>query len=95
MTRSISRLRASDAGDGDDAHAAEDALPTFELVVAELSARFISLAASAVDGAIVDALRRIVTVLDVDRAQLIEFKGPHAWVTHSWAVEGVPAVPPT
>jgi GAF domain-containing protein len=62
------------------------------LVIAELSAHFINLPADAVDEAIVDALQRIVTLLDVDRGQLIEFKSEEVWITHSWAVDGVLAI---
>jgi signal transduction histidine kinase len=61
------------------------------LLVAELSARFINIPAVEVDAAIVDALRRIVLLLDADRGQLVDTM--RAEVTHSWAVEGVPAVP--
>ncbi len=67
-----------------------------ERLLAYLSARFIALAGSEVDAAITDALRRIVLLLDVDRSQLIRFPTGtgEAEVTHSWAVEGVPAVRP-
>jgi hypothetical protein len=71
-------------------------LPKFERLLAELSAQFINLPATEVDGAITDALRQIVELLAVDRSQLIRFpaSGDEANVTHSWAVEGVAAVPP-
>jgi signal transduction histidine kinase len=73
-----------------------DALLKFERLLAELSARFINLPASQIDDAITDALRQIVILLDVDRSQLIRFTGEPgvAQVTHSWAVEDVPLVPP-
>jgi signal transduction histidine kinase len=85
-------MRAGDDRSANDARADDDVLPAFELVIAELSARFINLPANAIDGAITDALRRIAAVLDVDRAQLVDFKPPHVWITHSWAVDGVPAI---
>jgi FixJ family two-component response regulator/signal transduction histidine kinase len=49
-----------------------------------------------VDDAITDALRRIVLLLDVDRSQLIRFSARDAAadITHSWAMEDVPRVPP-
>ena len=40
----------------------------FERLLAELSARFVNLPTAHIDGAITDALRRIVGLLDVDRA---------------------------
>ncbi|MGB8437559.1 MAG: GAF domain-containing protein, partial [Burkholderiales bacterium] len=69
-------------------------IPQFERFLAELSARFINLPAARIDQAIIDALRRFVEILGVDRSQLIRFSadGEEIVVTHSWAVEGVPAV---
>jgi PAS domain S-box-containing protein len=67
----------------------------FERLVAELSAGFISLAATHIDEYIDAALRQIVETLGVERATLIEFL-PDAGVvrfTHSWAVDGVAPVP--
>jgi len=71
-------------------------LRQFERLLTELSVRFINLPASAVDRAITDALRQIVLHLDVDRCQLIRLPPgtDAADITHSWAVQGVPAVPP-
>jgi FixJ family two-component response regulator/signal transduction histidine kinase len=65
----------------------------FEQLLAELSAGFINLPAARVDAAITDALRRIAESLGVDRSQLIRFSeaGDEAAVTHSGALEGVPA----
>ena len=101
MKRSISRLPSSVDGQstgaaGLSAVPSGDALLRFERLLAELSARFINLPSAQVDEAITDALRQIVTLLDVDRSQLIRFAAEDgvAEVTHSWAVEGVPAVPP-
>jgi FixJ family two-component response regulator/signal transduction histidine kinase len=76
------------------ANATGDALVPFERLLADLSARFINLPAAHVDDAITDALRRIVELLGVDRSQLIRFVADaQAVVTHSWAVDGIPAVP--
>ena len=68
----------------------------FERLLADLSARFVNLPPPRVDGAIVDALREIVLLLDADRCQLIRFAegSDEVYVTHSWAVDGVPAVTP-
>ncbi len=65
----------------------------FERLLADLSARFINLPAAEIDGAIRDALRRIVEILGVDRSSLYRYppQTGEAHITHSWAVEGVPA----
>jgi len=70
---------------------------TFERLVADLAAGFVNVDPARLDDAIVDALRRIVTLLDVDRAQLVDFSAPDGGsrVTHAWALAGVPRVPPT
>jgi FixJ family two-component response regulator/signal transduction histidine kinase len=99
MKRSISRLSSSTrtAGDpGASVAPSADALPRFERLLAQLSARFINLPASQIDAAITDALRQIVILLDVDRSQLIRFAPDpgSAFVTHSWAVDGVAVVSP-
>lgn len=66
----------------------------FERLLADLSARFVNLPTAEVDDAVVDALRQITGLLDVDRCHLIRFAdaGDEVFVTHSWAVEGVSAV---
>jgi len=71
-------------------------LSQFERLLADLSAQFVNLSAAEVDGAITDALRRIVLLLDVDRSQLIRLSAGSdaAHITHSWAVERVLQVPP-
>jgi FixJ family two-component response regulator/signal transduction histidine kinase len=63
----------------------------FENLLAELSARFLTLPTADVDTAITDALRRIASLLEVDRTQLIRFERPRsgAHVTHSGAVQGI------
>ncbi len=70
-------------------------LLAFERLLAELSAGFVNLSAASVDAAITDALRRIVGLLDVDRANLIGFapQTGESYLTHSWTVDGLaPAV---
>jgi len=71
-------------------------LPRFERLLAELSAGLINLRAAQIDGAITEALHRIVELLGVDRGQLVRFppESDEALVTHSWAVKGVPPVSP-
>lgn len=64
----------------------------FERLLAELSARFISLPPSEVDGQIEAALRAIVETLDLDRSHLarfIEEDGTYRSV-HSWVRSGLP-----
>jgi transcriptional regulator with GAF, ATPase, and Fis domain len=63
----------------------------FDRFLAELSARFVSLPAEAVDGEIFDALAQIGSYLDVDRLIMSEFSedGESATVRHSWAAPGV------
>jgi signal transduction histidine kinase len=70
----------------------EETLP-FEQMLADLSAGFVNLAADRVDGAIDDALRRIVELLGVERCNLVRFTADgESYVTHTWSVAGVPAV---
>jgi signal transduction histidine kinase len=70
----------------------EETLP-FEQMLADLSAGFVNLPAERVDGAIDDALRRIVELLGVERCNLVRFAANgESHVTHTWSVEGVPAV---
>ena len=65
----------------------------FEQLLAELSASFVNLPPSSIDAAITDALRRIVERLGVERCNLVRFAADdEPYVTHSWSVEGVPAV---
>jgi signal transduction histidine kinase len=70
-------------------------LIAFERLLAELSASFIGLCADRIDGAIEEALRRIVLALDIDRSALIAVlpDSGRVVVTHSWAESGVDRVP--
>ncbi len=67
----------------------------FEGLLADLAASFVNVEPDALDGRIVDALRNIVLFLGIDRSTLGRFDDPHGELvpTHSWAVEGRPAVP--
>ena len=61
----------------------------FERLLADLSARFVSLAPFEVDQEIEQGLRLIVQALDVDRASLMEFSedGSELTFTHQWVRE--------
>ena len=69
--------------------------PEFERLVAVLAARFVSLAPAKVDEAIVDAQRRIVEALDIDRCVLWQMTEGDADLvdTHMWARPEFPAAP--
>lgn len=71
-------------------------LRAFERLVSELSAGFIGLEVERIDGAIEDALRRIVLALDIDRCSLIVVSPVNGRIesTHSWALEGIDRTPP-
>jgi signal transduction histidine kinase len=64
----------------------------FERLLADLSARFISLAPAEVGRVIDDALRRIVDALDVDRSGVLLFRPGDGGLTllHSWTRPGFP-----
>lgn len=64
----------------------DESLHPFERLLAEVSARFISLPADQVDAAILDALERIGRLIGVDRSNLIRIEADgRAAITHSWA----------
>ena len=63
----------------------------FESVLAELSARFVNLAAGEVDGAIEDGLGRLAEILGMDLASLFQRGEPagRLRITHEWLPVGV------
>ena len=67
----------------------------FEVLVADLSARFVNLPPDQVDGAIEDAQRQIVETLDLDRATLWELaaNGSELRPTHDWCRPCFPEPP--
>ncbi len=67
----------------------------FEVLLADLSARFVKLPADAVDRAIEDGLQRLVEFLGVDRSTFFEFSADHSQMrtTHSYALPGFEPVP--
>jgi PAS domain S-box-containing protein len=66
----------------------------FEMLLTELSAHFVSVTADSIDSEIVDAQRRIVQELDLDRSTLAELKdGERFVVTHAWHLPGLEPFP--
>jgi transcriptional regulator with GAF, ATPase, and Fis domain len=67
----------------------------FEDLVADLTASFVDVEPEVLDGLIVDALRRIVLFLGVDRSTLGRYdQSPgQLMLTHSWAVPGLERIP--
>ncbi len=68
----------------------------FEMLLAELSARFVGVTSESVDGEIVEAQRQIVEALDLDRSVLGQLHGDEGFViTHSWYRPGLETLPPS
>jgi transcriptional regulator with GAF, ATPase, and Fis domain len=67
----------------------------FEDLLTELAASFVHVDPAALDERIVDALRRIVLFLGIDRSTMGRFDNDHGelMTTHSWAVPGVEPLP--
>jgi PAS domain S-box-containing protein len=67
----------------------------FERLVADLAARFVSLGPAQLDGAIVDAQRRVGETLDIDRCVLWQLteRDENLVDTHTWIRPGLPAAP--
>jgi formate hydrogenlyase transcriptional activator len=68
----------------------------FEMLLADLSARFVNVSADAVDREIEDAQRRIVEMLGLDRStlfQIVEGDDHNLFTTHSWARPGMARFP--
>src|ERR1051325_373818 len=59
--------------------------PPFEVLVADLIARFVNLSPESIDGAITDAQRRLVETLDLDRSALFQRSGDELLLTHYWS----------
>jgi transcriptional regulator with GAF, ATPase, and Fis domain len=72
-------------------------LTGFEDLLTNLAASFVNVEPEALDEHIVDALRRIVLFLGIDRSTLGRFDDPQGAMmpTHSWAVDGLAPVPST
>jgi PAS domain S-box-containing protein len=66
----------------------------FENLLFELSARFVSVTPGSIDGEIVDAQRRIVEELELDRSTLAQLEGgEHFVITHTWHLPGLEPFP--
>jgi formate hydrogenlyase transcriptional activator len=62
----------------------------FEMLLTELSARFVSVTPESMDSEIVDAERQIVRALDLDRSVLGNLEGGEGFViTHAWYRPGL------
>jgi len=66
----------------------------FESLVAELISHFVNLDASLIDSAIVDAQRRLVQALDIDRSSLFEVEDNDLALTHYWSRPEFPPLDP-
>ena len=89
---------ASAAPPGTGADAATPAVSaetSFEDLVTDLTASFVGVEPEALDDQILDALRRIVLFLGVDRSTLGRYEATPGQLTatHSWAVPGIQPVP--
>jgi transcriptional regulator with GAF, ATPase, and Fis domain len=66
----------------------------FEMLLTEVSARFVSATPRSIDAEIVDAQKQIVQVLGLDRSTLGQLQEPGRFVvTHCWAAPGYEPVP--
>jgi signal transduction histidine kinase len=66
----------------------------FETLLIELSARFAGVTFESIDDEIVDAQRRIVQALDLDRSTLVQLEDGERFVlTHTWHLPGLTPFP--
>lgn len=66
----------------------------FEMLLTELSARFVSVTSERIDSEIVNAQRQIAEVLDLERSTLAQLEGDERFVvTHSWQLPGLEPLP--
>jgi formate hydrogenlyase transcriptional activator len=66
----------------------------FEMLLTELSARFVGVTSATLDDEIINSLRQIVQTLDLDRSVLGQLKGDEGFViTHPWYRPGLEALP--
>jgi len=77
-----------------DPHPDIDGRLRFEMLLTELSTRFVSVTSASIDKEIVDAQRRIVQSLELDRSTLVRLHDNERFVlTHSWQLPGLPPFP--
>ena len=66
----------------------------FEMLLTELSARFVGVTPASMDDEIVNAQRQIVQALDLERSTLVQLEGGDRFVvTHTWQVPGLESFP--
>jgi len=65
----------------------------FEMLLTELSARFVGVTAESMDSEIVEALRQLVQALDLDHSTLAQLDGERFVVTHTWHLPGLEPLP--
>jgi formate hydrogenlyase transcriptional activator len=66
----------------------------FEMLLTEVSARFVSATSESIDAEIVSAQKQIVQELGLDRSTLAQLQEPDGFVvTHCWAVPGLEPIP--
>jgi transcriptional regulator with GAF, ATPase, and Fis domain len=66
----------------------------FEMLLTELSTRFVSVTSESLEGLIIDAEGQIVQALDLDRGILVQLEGDERFVvTHSWQLPGLEPLP--
>jgi formate hydrogenlyase transcriptional activator len=66
----------------------------FEMLLTEVSARFVSATSESIDAEIVSAQKQIVQELGLDRSTLAQLQEPDRFVvTHCWAVPGLEPIP--
>jgi transcriptional regulator with GAF, ATPase, and Fis domain len=68
----------------------------FEMLLTELSARFVGVTSQSIDREIVNAQQQIVEALGLERSTLVQTEGgKHFVVTHSWQLPGLDPFPTT
>jgi transcriptional regulator with GAF, ATPase, and Fis domain len=77
-----------------DVHSELEDRLRFEILLTELSARFVRVTSESIDQEIVNAQEKIVLALDLERSTLVQTEnGGHNVVTHSWQMPGVAPFP--
>jgi hypothetical protein len=62
----------------------------FEILLTEISARFVGSTPESIDAEIINAQKQIVQALGLDRSTLAQLQEPDRFVvTHCWAVPGL------
>jgi PAS domain S-box-containing protein len=78
----------------EDLYAEFDDRLRFEMLLTQLSANFVSVTSESIDNEIINAQRRIVQALDLDRSTLAQLEGGDRFViTHAWHLPGLEPFP--